>query len=131
MHVERWWPQQDVFAQAALVISHGGFGTTQAALTSGVPQVVIPLFSFDQLANAERVEAVGAGVALIDAGAAKRRAGDVVPRGPQAVERLAEAVTGTLANEIVRAGAQRLAAEIRILPSATECLAALNGMLSA
>lgn len=129
VHVERWWPQRDVLAQAAVVIGHGGFGTTQAALVSAVPQVVIPLFSFDQFANAERVEAVGVGVALVDEGAAERRAGDVVPRGPQAVKRLAEAVAGLLQDEAVRAGSRRLSAEIRLLPPASECVAALEAML--
>jgi UDP:flavonoid glycosyltransferase YjiC (YdhE family) len=128
VHVERWWPQQDVLAQAAVIIGHGGFGTTHSALVSAVPQVVIPLFSFDQFANAERVAAVGVGVALIDEGAAERRAGEVIPAGPQAVERLGEAVTGVLQDEVVRAASQRLAAEIRSLPPAAECVATLEAM---
>ncbi len=49
---------------AAAVIGHGGFGATITSLAAGVPQVVLPLFAFDQFVNAERVAAVGAGVCL-------------------------------------------------------------------
>ena len=56
-HVGQWWPQEAVMLEAAAVVGHGGFGTTMAALASGVPQVVLPLFSFDQAINAERVAA--------------------------------------------------------------------------
>ena len=37
-------------------------GTTMAALAAGVPQVIVPLFAFDQRVNAEHVAAVGAGL---------------------------------------------------------------------
>lgn len=56
-----WWPQAAVMRDAALVIGHGGFGTTMAALAAGVPQLVMPLFASDQFLNAERVDAIGAG----------------------------------------------------------------------
>ena len=129
VHVERWWPQQDVLSQAAVLVSHGGFGTTQAALVAAVPQVIIPLFSYDQFANAERVAAVGVGVALVDEGAAQRRVGEVVPGGPQAVGGLAEAVVSVLQDEAVHAGTRRLAAEVRTLLPTTECVAALETMI--
>jgi UDP-N-acetylglucosamine:LPS N-acetylglucosamine transferase len=45
--------------EAALLIGHGGFGTTMTAVAAGGPQFVLPLFSSDQFQNAERVEAVG------------------------------------------------------------------------
>ena len=64
-HLEQWWPQHEVLPHAAAVVGHGGFGTTTAALASGVPQVVVPLFALDQFVNAAHVEAVGAGVRLV------------------------------------------------------------------
>ena len=64
-HVEQWWPQHEVLPHAAAVVGHGGFGTTMAALASGVPQVVVPLFAMDQFVNAAHVEAVGVGVRLL------------------------------------------------------------------
>ena len=63
--VERWWPQAEVMPLAAAMVGHGGFGTTMTALRAGVPQVVVPLFAFDQFVNADRVAAVGAGVQLL------------------------------------------------------------------
>ncbi|MCU1535739.1 MAG: hypothetical protein JWP82_90 [Humibacillus sp.] len=77
--VEAWWPQDDVMPLAALVVGHGGFGTTMSALEAGVPQVVVPLFSSDQWVNAERVEAVGAGLRL-DTGLSLVGLGDAVRR---------------------------------------------------
>jgi hypothetical protein len=59
---------------------------------AGVPQVVLPLFSFDQFVNADRVAVVGVGVALVDETADEPRAGDLVPHGPAATDRLADAL---------------------------------------
>jgi hypothetical protein len=58
-HVEAWVPQAEVLREAALVVAHGGSGTTFGTLAAGVPLVLVPLFA-DQLANAERVAAAGA-----------------------------------------------------------------------
>ena len=62
--VEQWRAQASVMPHTEVVVGHGGFGTTMVALAGGVPQVVIPLFASDQFVNAERVEAIGAGVCL-------------------------------------------------------------------
>ncbi len=61
VRVERWVDQADVLGEAAVVVGHGGSGTTLGALAAGVPQVVAPLFA-DQPYNAARVAVVGAGV---------------------------------------------------------------------
>jgi UDP:flavonoid glycosyltransferase YjiC (YdhE family) len=65
VHVERWVPQDAILPHAAAAVLHGGYGTTLGALAHGVPQVLLPLFSIDQWANAEAVERVGAGLALV------------------------------------------------------------------
>jgi len=122
VHVERWWPQREVLPHAAVVVGHGGFGTTQAALAAGVPQVVLPLFSFDQFVNAERVAAVGVGLALLDGTAPARRTGDVVPRGPMATDRLARAVGAVLERAEHADRAQALAREIDTLPVVDVCV---------
>jgi UDP:flavonoid glycosyltransferase YjiC (YdhE family) len=128
VHIERWWPQREVMPHAALVVGHGGFGTTQAALVAGVPQVAIPLFSSDQFANAERLQAVGAGVALAGPNAAARSGGNP-PQGPEAVDRLAEAVAGMLGNDQARLTSRALAEEVAALPTAAECVSAtLDGL---
>ena len=52
-----------LFAAAAVVIHPAGTNTTALALAAGRPQVCVP-FANDQLDNAQRVEALGAGVAV-------------------------------------------------------------------
>jgi UDP:flavonoid glycosyltransferase YjiC (YdhE family) len=128
VHVERWWPQRDVLPHAAVVVGHGGFGTTQAALAAAAPQVVLPLFSFDQFLNAERVAAVGVGVALADGTPTQRRAADIVPRGPAATDRLGSAVATVLEQADHAAQARALAAEIDALPDVDTCVASLGAL---
>lgn len=64
VRVESWFPQDALMRSSSAVISHGGFGTTMAALAAGVPSVNLPLFALDQHWNAARIEAVGAGLAV-------------------------------------------------------------------
>lgn len=128
VHVERWWPQAQVMAGAAVVVGHGGFGTTQAALVAGVPQVVLPLFSFDQFLNAERVAASGVGVALVDPDASNRSAGDLVPHGPEAAAQLGDAVLGVIADRGIHRAAAAVSAEVEALPPVATCVASLESM---
>ena len=51
-------PFSELFPRAAVVIHHGGIGTTGAAMRSGRPMLVVP-FSWDQPDNAERVRRLG------------------------------------------------------------------------
>jgi UDP:flavonoid glycosyltransferase YjiC (YdhE family) len=106
-HVEQWWPQEDVMGQAAAVVGHGGFGTTMAALAAGVPQVVLPLFSFDQAVHAKKVAAVKAGLEL--------------PGGLGAVADLPAALSKILDDPAFTEGARVMAAEIASFPDISEC----------
>ncbi|WP_175525358.1 glycosyltransferase [Microbacterium sp. cf046] len=115
-HVEQWLPQDAVLRQAAAMLGHGGFGTTMGALAAGVPQVVAPLFTFDQIVNGDHVAAVGAGL--------------TVERGPSSVELAAAEVPRLLADPEYAASARRIASAIADLPSTAEAvdtLAALVG----
>jgi UDP:flavonoid glycosyltransferase YjiC (YdhE family) len=112
LHVEQWWPQADVLPHAAAVVGHGGFGTTMAALAAGVPQVVIPLFSYDQRINAEHVAAVGAGLHL--------------PDGPASVAALPEAVDRLLADASYRDAARVVGQEMTALPPMTDAVETLQ-----
>ena len=103
VHVERWVPQRDLLPHASVVICHGGFGSVMGPLAAGVPLVVAPQFA-DQPLNAERVAAVGAGVAL--------------PLGPPDPVALREALDVVLAQPQYRDGAAAIAAEIAALPPA-------------
>jgi UDP:flavonoid glycosyltransferase YjiC (YdhE family) len=67
VHVESWVAQEDAFAEASIVICHGGSGTTMGALAAGVPLILLPLFA-DQPTNAALVQKAGAGIVVGDGG---------------------------------------------------------------
>lgn len=104
--VEHWWPQSDVLAEAALVLGHGGYGTTMGAITAGVPQVVAPIFTTDQAVNARHVAAVGAGRAASP--------------GPDVVARACHELPDVLADPNYRHRAAAVAETIAALPSAVD-----------
>jgi MGT family glycosyltransferase len=115
-HVLPWVPQDDVLAHAAAMMGHGGFGTTLGALAAGVPQVVVPLFSFDQIVNGDHVAAVGAGL--------------TTGRGAGAVERAAAEIPRLIADPAYAESARRVGAALRELPppaGVVPVLAALVG----
>ncbi|WP_266157035.1 glycosyltransferase [Dyella silvatica] len=64
---ENYLPLSLLLPRASVIVHHGGIGTTAQALHAGVPQLIIPGFS-DQWDNARRVQDLGCGVALEDAG---------------------------------------------------------------
>lgn len=95
-----------------VVVGHGGFGTTMTALAGGVPQVVIPLFAFDQFLNAERVAVIGAGVCL--------------DGGPDAASVLAPAVAHVLGGPAYGEMALGVAAAMAKLPDVASSVAFLE-----
>lgn len=101
-HVEKYWPQADVMPAAAVVVGHGGFGTTLGALSAGVPQVVLPLFTPDQHLNAQRVAALGVGLR--------------VDGGPDGAGLLGSSVARVLAEPSFAQRARVVADEVASLP---------------
>jgi glycosyltransferase len=114
IHVEQWWTQADVMPHTAAVVGHGGFGTTMMTLAAGVPQVIVPLFAFDQSINAERVAAIGAGEHVVG--------------GPDAVGAIPSSLTRVLNDPTYRKGAQAVAADMARLPSVTESVPILQNL---
>ncbi len=115
-HVSRWWPQDAVLAHASAMLGHGGFGTTMGALAAGVPQVVVPIFTFDQVVNGEHIASVGAGLS--------------VGMGPAAVPRAAGQIARLLEDPSYAHAARRMAGALGELPPPSEAvpiLAALVG----
>jgi vancomycin aglycone glucosyltransferase len=53
-----------LFGRVAIVVHHGGAGTTHAAARAGVPQVIVPMFG-DQPFWAGRVRALGIGASIL------------------------------------------------------------------
>jgi UDP:flavonoid glycosyltransferase YjiC (YdhE family) len=114
VHVEPWVAQKDVMPYAAAMVCHGGSGTVTMGLAAGVPMVVVPLFA-DQPWNAERVDAIGAGIAL--------------PGGPDAMPGIGEAVHRVLAEPSYRAAAGRVATQMRALPPVDAAVAVVRETL--
>ena len=110
--VQGWWPQSEVLRHAAVLLGHGGFGTTLGAIAAGVPQVVAPIFTSDQVINARHVAAAGAGRA--------------VTPGPDVVVRACAEVLPVLADPGHRARSGALAAEIAGLPDAAAATAVVR-----
>ena len=106
--VEGWWPQQDVLARAAVVLGHGGFGTTMGAVAAGVPQVVVPIFSSDQVVNARHVAAMGTGRA--------------VSPGPGAIASACEEVSAILAEPAYGERARSVAGAVATLPQVADAI---------
>ncbi|WP_027582390.1 glycosyltransferase [Bradyrhizobium sp. Ai1a-2] len=63
VHVLRGASHDLLMNEVSLVISQGGHGTVNRSLINGLPQLILPK-AWDQLANAARVEARGAGLQL-------------------------------------------------------------------
>ncbi len=99
--LERYIPQTLLFPRCDLVISHGGSNTVLAALTHGLPQVIVPITA-DQPQNAERC--ASAGVAR------------VVPPADATAASIREAALDVLAEPRYRLAARRMRAEMAALP---------------
>jgi UDP:flavonoid glycosyltransferase YjiC (YdhE family) len=122
VHVEQWIPQAQVLGHAALVVAHGGAGTTLGTLAAGVPLVVVPIFA-DQSENADAVSAAGAGLAVKQVGPDQPqiRRLDAAEDAP----RIREAIETVLAEPAYRAAARGIADEIAALPTVDAALASL------
>ena len=92
-------PHDWLFPRVAAAVHHGGAGTTGAALRAGIPAIVIP-FGADQPFWGARVSALGAGPTPI-------------PRRQLTSERLAAALSDTLADTAMRSRAADFGADIR------------------
>jgi UDP:flavonoid glycosyltransferase YjiC (YdhE family) len=121
LRVESWVAQANVLAHADAVVSHGGFGTTLGAVGAGLPLVVVPLFG-DQPANAARIEAAGAGVAVWPDPAAPYEA----IRSSIDPVALRTAVEQVLGEPGYRQTARRLADEMAAHPPTDEALAMIG-----
>jgi len=92
-------PHALLFPRVAVVVYHGGAGTTAAALRAGVPQIVVPHLG-DQFFHARRVYELGIGPKPI-------------PRSKLNARRLAEAINAVLGMPEMRRKAEALADEVR------------------
>ena len=111
VRVESWVDQAEVLSRCSAVVSHAGSGTFLGALARGLPQLCLPQAA-DQFRNAEG--GIRAGAALV-LGPAETTSDSV----RTAVERL-------LSDRGLRAGAERVAAEIAGMPGPDEVVRLLT-----
>ena len=116
VRVEPFVPQADLLggrlgAPPALVVHHGGSGTTLATAAAGVPHLVLPQGA-DQFANADALTGLGVGRSLVGPAAAD-------------VDALVGAARALLADGPERAAARALAVEIAAMPAPADVAARL------
>ena len=112
VHIERYIPQSVILDRCTAVISHGGSGIMLASLSRGLPQLVIPQGA-DQYANAAACSAAGAGIAMTD---------NVTP------EVIGAALGQIITDPAFRVASDKVAAEITVMPTADEVVAALTSL---
>ncbi len=115
VHVERYVPQTLLFPRCALVVSHAGSGTIMAALTNGLPMVLVPIAA-DQPENAERCAALGVA--------------RVLPAAELSPEMARRAVTDVLGEASHREAAIALRDEIDALPGPEFTLGLLEQLVA-
>jgi UDP:flavonoid glycosyltransferase YjiC (YdhE family) len=115
MHIERYIPQSLLFPHCDLVVAHGGTGTVMAALSHGLPMVILPVRA-DQPDNARRCAELG--VARVIA---------LESRTPDAIR---EAVQEVLANPSYREYAIRLKDEMQTMPGPDHAVLLLDQLVS-
>jgi UDP:flavonoid glycosyltransferase YjiC (YdhE family) len=114
--VHRFVPHAELMPKAALVVGHGGHGTTMQALAHDLPMVLMPMHPMlDQPMVARSVEAAGAGRVV------RKRA---------TADDLAPVIAELLADGPHRAAAARLGAEIRSMPGAAHAADRIEGLMS-
>ncbi len=115
VHIEQYLPQSLVLERCDLMVMHGGTNTTQAAISFGLPVVVVPLFA-DQPYNAERCAALKLGQ-VIDPE-------DLTPRSIQ------RAVRAVLNDPQYRHNVEQLRAEYQALPGPEHGVARLEKLVA-
>jgi MGT family glycosyltransferase len=113
VRVEQWVSHDDLLPRCAAIVTTGGAGTVKAALTHGVPLVVVPTH-WDKSDNARRIAEAGAGLRLAP--------GRCTPA------RLRAAVARVLREPAFRANALRLSRELEAAPRPEYAAGLLEGL---
>jgi rhamnosyltransferase subunit B len=114
---QEYVPLRRLLPRAALLVHHGGIGTTAEALQAGVPQLVVPL-AHDQFDNGARVAALGVGASL-----AAAKLGD-----PVRAAKLTRALGGLLGDPQVAARCAALRRRVASSPGMDTLCARLEGL---
>jgi UDP:flavonoid glycosyltransferase YjiC (YdhE family) len=114
VRVEQFVPQEEILAEADLVIAHGGSGTLIGSLAHGIPSVLLPMGA-DQPHNTWRCVELGTALEL-----------DPVTFTAQEAAR---AVTTVLGEDSYRRAARRIQDEINALPEPAEALRLIEALV--
>ena len=115
VRIESYVPQLHVLRAADVFVTHGGFNGTKEALRLGVPLVVTPI-NGDQPYTAERVAALGLGLAI-----------GQEERTPQ---RIGQAIREILVQDRYRSATAAFAAEMASLPPISHAVRLLERLTS-
>lgn len=108
-------PLSAVLPRCALAVHPGGFGTTAAAVVAGTPQLAVPR-AFDQAYHGARIVRLGVGRAI--------------PWRRFRVAAVERALRETLADEVLRENARRLASRIGPSDGVAVAVAEIEQLLS-
>jgi UDP:flavonoid glycosyltransferase YjiC (YdhE family) len=111
VHIARYIPQSLLFPHCDVVVCHGGWNTVLAALSVGLPLVLLPLGA-DQPHNAARCAALHVGC--------------VVGEEARTPETIRAAVRAVLIDPAYRQNAQRIRDEMHALPGPEHAVALLE-----
>ncbi|HEX3087828.1 MAG TPA: glycosyltransferase [Ilumatobacteraceae bacterium] len=114
VRIERFVPQQLVLEKASVVVSHAGAGSVLGGATHGVPQLLAPLLA-DQWENADA--ATGAGVAT------------TLELDQRSAAHIGDAFEQIMKSDRLKAAATRVAGEIAAMPSPTDHVATIEGLM--
>lgn len=114
VRVEQFVPQHEIFAEADLVIAHGGSGALIGSLAHGIPSVLLPTGA-DQPYNTRRCVELGTALEL-----------DPVTFTPEGAAR---AVATMLHEDSYRRAAQRIQDEINALPEPAQALGLIEALV--
>jgi UDP:flavonoid glycosyltransferase YjiC (YdhE family) len=116
VHVEQWLPLAPLLPRCDAVLCHAGSGTTLAALTAGLPLVLVP-DGADQFANADSCQAAGVARALVPDHAT-----------PATVRDAVRSILAPGSGE--RAAARHIAGEIAAMPAAADVAQGLADLVT-
>lgn len=124
VRVEAWVDQSVVLTEAAVVVCHGGSGTTFGALAAGVPLVVVPIFA-DQFANGQKILQAGDGL-VVDT---TKTPGAASPLVRTDAARIRQSITSLLTTETYFDAARTVAGEMASEPSIATVLDGIRAAL--
>jgi UDP:flavonoid glycosyltransferase YjiC (YdhE family) len=114
--IGRYWPHRLLLACCDAVICHGGAGSTIAALSHGLPLLILPRDGASQYRSAFACAQAGAALTLldsdVDAASIRRSVRTLIDEGSY------------------RLAAQRIAAEIRLMPAPSLIVPAIERVAS-